>query len=401
MACIVKIGNEFENLSGYNTFITDTDPKSKYFKVTKFPDTLTEGKNLFTMEGTPFLKESTAIKMELVDVDGKTLYIEPGKGTPDYYEGNSVVLSTHVYNDIAVGPGKITILGELKEYEDVDGVKRPIPKEWDGAYNVKWEKEIYINKNEPNQTPVIFYKKPSITIEEVEGGLVQQIIPEVTQSGSVQGRADIPPLGTDVRTWRAGTLYRLEITDGPGFTGSIDENIISVPSLGYSATVKEVLNKNTVLVDKPYVVDNKISEFPPSVYSSTFEFFDGRTSTATIVTGSYQKLVFKNIDTFTGNLDNIKIYRKSRSDVSDYKFLEQVRVEDINAELLVDESQPGNEIEGGAGRLTENTFTNSWVTSSVSISGSSSEIVFDDDLLFESIRIVIPSSSRSRLSIKF
>jgi hypothetical protein len=393
MACIVKIGNEFENLSGYNTFITDTDPKSKYFKVTKFPDTLTEGKNLFTMEGTPFLKESTAIKMELVDVDGKTLYIEPGKGTPDYYEGNSVVLSTHVYNDIAVGPGKITILGELKEYEDVDGVKRPIPKEWDGAYNVKWEKEIYINKNEPNQTPVIFYKKPSITIEEVEGGLVQQIIPEVTQSGSVQGRADIPPLGTDVRTWRAGTLYRLEITDGPGFTGSIDENIISVPSLGYSATVKEVLNKNTVLVDKPYVVDNKISEFPPSVYSSTFEFFDGRTSTATIVTGSYQKLVFKNIDTFTGNLDNIKIYRKSRSDVSDYKFLEQVRVEDINAELLVDESQPGNEIEGGAGRLTENTFTNSWVTSSVSISGSSSEIVFDDDLLFESIRIVIPSSS--------
>ncbi len=393
MACIVKIGNEFENLSGYNTFITDTNPKSKYFKVTKFPDTLTQGKNLFTMEGTPFLKESTAIKMELVDVDGKTLYIEPGKGTPDYYEGNSVVLSTHVYDDIAVGPGKITILGELKEYEDNQGIKRPIPREWDGAYNVKWEKEVYINKNEPNQTPVIFYKKPSITIEEVEGGLIQQIIPEVTQSGSVQGRGDIPQIGTDIRTWRAGTLYRLEITDGPGFTGSIDENIISVPSLGYSATVKEVLNKNTVLVDKPYLVDNKIATFPPSAYTSTFEFFDGRTSTQTIVTGSYQKLVFKNIDTFTGNLDNVKIYRKSRSDVSDFKFLEQVRVEDITTDLLVDETSPGNEIEGGSGRITPSNFENNWVTSSVSISGSSSEIIFDDDLLFESIRIVIPSSS--------
>ena len=393
MACIVKIGNEFENLSGYNTFITDTDPNSKYFKVTKFPDTLTKGKNLFTMEGTPFLKESTAIKIEIVDVDGGTLYVEPGKGVPDYYEGNSVVLSTHVYEDIPVGPGKITILGELKEYTDSQGITRPIPKEWDGAYNVKWEKDIYINKNEQNQTPVIFYKKPTITIEEVEGGIVQQTIPDVTQSGSVQGRADIPPIGTDIRTWRAGTLYRLEITDGPGFTGSIDENIISVPSLGYSATVKEVLNKNTVLVDKPYLVDNKVATFPPSVYSSTFEFFDGRTSTDTIVTGSYQKLTFKNIETFTGNLDNIKIYRKSRSDVSDFKFLEQVRVEDITTDLLVDETSPGNEIEGGAGRLTPTNFQNNWVTSSFSISGSESEIIFDDDLLFESIRIVIPSSS--------
>ena len=393
MACIVKIGNKFENLSGYNTFITDTKPNSEYFKVTKFPDTLTKGKNLFTMEGTPFLKESTAVKMELVDVDGNTLYIEPGKGVPDYYEGNSVVLSVHVYEDISVGPGKITILGELKEYKDGQGITRPIPKEWDGAYNVKWEKEIYINKNEANQTPVIFYKKPTITIEEVAGGLVQQSIPDVTQSGSLQGSADIPPLGTDIRTWRAGTLYRLDITNGPGFTGSIDENIISVPSLGYSATVKEVLNKNTVLVDKPYLVDNKVANFPPSAYTSTFEFFDGRSSTDTIVTGSYQKLVFKNIDTFTGNLDNIKIYRKSRSDISDYKFLEQVRVEDITTDLLVDETSPANEVEGGTGRLTQTNFENNWVSSSFSISGSESEIIFDDDLLFESIRIVIPSSS--------
>ena len=154
------------------------------------------------MEGTPFLKESTAIKMELVDVDGNTLYIEPGRGIPDYYDGNSVVLSIHVYDDIPVGPGKITILGELKEYKDGQGITRPIPKEWDGAYNVKWEKEVYINKNGKYNVIVIFYKKPTIRIEEVEGGLVQQGVADVTQSGSVQGRPDIPPLGTDTRTWR-------------------------------------------------------------------------------------------------------------------------------------------------------------------------------------------------------
>ena len=391
MACVVKIGNEFENLSGYNTFIKDTDPNSKYFKVSKFQETFTAGKNLFLMEGSECLKESTAVKIEIVDVDGGTLYVEPGKGVPDYYEGNSVVLSAHVYDTMPVGPAKITVLGELKDYFDSDGIKRPIPDDWKGTYNVKWERDFYINKNIENATPVIFYKRPTIRIEETEGTIVQQDIPDVTQSGSVQGRGDIPQIGTDIRTWRAGTLYRLEITDGPGFTGSIDENIISVPSLGYSATVKEVLNKNTVLVNKPYVVNNKIAEFPSSPYSSTFEFFDGRTTTDTIVTGSYQRLVFKNIETFAGNLDKVKIYRKSRSDISDFKFLEEVKVADITSDLLVDAASPAGEKSGGAGRFTEGTFTTSWTTSSIQISGSDTFVSFDDDLLFESIKINVPS----------
>ena len=394
MACIVKVGNEFENLSGYNTFITDKEPNSQYFRVSKFQETFTAGKNLFLMEGSPYLKESTAVKIEIVDVEGNTLYVEPGRGVPDYYEGNSVVLSAHVYDNMSVGPAKITVLGELKEYIDNEGILRPIPEEWKGAYNVKWERNFYINKNIENSTPVIFYKRPSISIQEIEGAIVQQEIPTITQSGSVQGRPDIPQLGTDIRTWRAGTLYRLEITDGPGFTGSIDENIISVPSLGYSATVKEVLNKNTVLVDRPYLVDNKVSNFPSSVYSSEFEFFDGRSSTDTLVTGSYQRLVFKNIDTFTGNLDKVKIFRKSRSDISDFKFLEEVKVKDITSDLLVDPTAPASEKSGGVGRFTENTFATSWITSSIQISGSDTFISFDDDLLYESIKINVPSSSQ-------
>ena len=399
MACIVKVGNKFENLSGYNTFIKDTDPNSQYFKVTKFQETFTSGKNLFLMEGSPYLKESTDVKIEIVDVNGGTLYVEPGRGIPDYYEGNSVVLSAHVYDYMPVGPAKITVLGELKEYIDGDGILRPVPEEWKNVYNVKWERNFYINKNIENSTPVIFYKRPIITIEETEAGLVQQVIPEVTQSGSVQGRADIPEVGTDIRTWRAGALYRLEITNGPGWTGSVDENIISIPSLGYSATVKEVLNKNTVLVDKPYLVDNKIAPFPSSPYTTTFEYFDGRISTDTIVTGSYQRLVFKNIETFTGNLDKVRIYRKSRSDISDFKFLEEVKLTDIVDDLLVDSNQVAGEKTGGAGRLSETNFTEYWDTQSIQISGSDSSVSYDNDLLYESIKINVPSSSFATESI--
>jgi len=61
MACIVKVGNKFENLSGYNTFITDKEQGSFYFRVSKFQDTFTAGKNLFLMEGSEFLKESTEL----------------------------------------------------------------------------------------------------------------------------------------------------------------------------------------------------------------------------------------------------------------------------------------------------------------------------------------------------
>ena len=147
MACVVKIGNEFENLSGYNTFIKDKDPNSQYFRVSKFQETFTAGKNLFLMEGSQYLKESTAVKIEIVDVDGGTLYVEPGKGVPDYYEGNSVVLSAHVYDTMPVGPAKITVLGELKQYIDEEGILRPVPDEWKGTYNVKWERDFYINKN--------------------------------------------------------------------------------------------------------------------------------------------------------------------------------------------------------------------------------------------------------------
>ena len=150
MACIVKVGNKFENLSGYNTFIKDTDPNSQYFRVTKFQETFTSGKNLFLMEGYPYIKESTDVKIEIVDVNGSTLYVEPGRGIPDYYEGNSVVLSAHVYDYMPVGPAKITVLGELKEYIDGDGILRPVPEEWKNVYNVKWERNFYINKNIQN-----------------------------------------------------------------------------------------------------------------------------------------------------------------------------------------------------------------------------------------------------------
>ena len=70
--------------------------------------------------------------MRYRDVEGNPIYLEPSDGVPEYYEGNSKLASIHVYDDTPIGQGKITILGELKEYVDDDATV-PIPDEWKGS----------------------------------------------------------------------------------------------------------------------------------------------------------------------------------------------------------------------------------------------------------------------------
>ena len=65
MARIKKYGITYNQpLSSYGTFILDTEPNSKYFKITEFKDTLTGGKNGFLIEGSEHLMQNTEIKIE-------------------------------------------------------------------------------------------------------------------------------------------------------------------------------------------------------------------------------------------------------------------------------------------------------------------------------------------------
>jgi hypothetical protein len=52
-------------LTNYNTFLVDDNPNSTYFKVTEFADVFTGGKNGFLIEGSPYLKETTEIKIQI------------------------------------------------------------------------------------------------------------------------------------------------------------------------------------------------------------------------------------------------------------------------------------------------------------------------------------------------
>ena len=332
---IIKKFSPFQNLSGFGVFLTDTNPNSEYFRITELGENLTGGKNGFLIEGSECLKETTEIKIEILDVNGNPVYFEPGGGSPEYFEGLSKVVGVYIYEDTPIGLGKITILGELKDYFDEEGNKIEIPDDWKDIYNVKWEKQLNINRNLANESRVRFFKKPKISIEELSKPLFTKTIPTITQSGSLQGTPQVPPAGQDYNEYAGGVLYKLTKTSGPNFTSSIDENIISFPSINYFPTVKEVLSETEVLVDTPFTSSTGIVEpFNSTSYTSSFENNAGATIVESALTGSFAKIKITNLQTFVGDVARVKVFRKSRNETGDFQFVQEQLLE--STELLKD-----------------------------------------------------------------
>ena len=371
---IIKSFASYQNLSNFGTFINDQVRTSEYFRITEFKDTFTGGKNGFLIEGSEHLKETTEIKIEILDVTGTPIYYEPGDGIPEYYEGISKIISVHVYEDTPIGLGKITVLGELKTYIDDDGVVRDVPAEWRGIYNIKWERTFNVNKNLANETIVRFYKRPKITIDEINKPVFNITTPSITQTGLVEGIPQQPVYGTDIRTWTAGTLYKLKITDGSNWTSSVDENIVNVvintgrfDNTGniiydyYNPTIREVLNNKEVFVDVPYLISSSVSNFSANPYTTTFDHIEGQTIINSALTGSFAKIQLSDLKTFVGDVARVKVYRKSRNEVGDYQFIQDTKLE--SSEILKDITTTAN-TELSYGQFTESNIKNYWVSGS-------------------------------------
>jgi hypothetical protein len=375
---IIKKFSPFQNLSNFSTFVDDDNPNSEYFKITEFKETFTGGKNGFLIEGCPELKESSEVKIELLDVEGNPIYFEPGDGIPEYYEGTSKLISVHVYEDTPIGLGKITILGELKQYKDSFGALVDIPNEWRGVYNVKWERTFQVNKNLSNETTVRFYKRPSVTITELIKPIFSKSIPTVTDTGHVHGFSITPSVGENITTWRAGTSYGLRLTSG-SWDVDVDENIITISNPSYQARIIEVLDSKQVLVDIPYTENNIVTDFESGSYSVTYTDFQNQVVGETSLTGSFAKVDISQLKTFVGDVARVKVFRKSRNAVGDFQFVQESKLE--SSELLRDITTT-SDTELSYGRFDENNLTNYWVTSSDSHPTS-----INSDVLSQAVKI--------------
>ena len=191
-----------KNLDKFAVLVNDTQSDSKYFKITELPDTFTGGKNAFLIAGSEHLVPDTKIQIEIKSADGNVIYHEPGEGlisssingesfVTEYYEGVSKVVAVYIYPDTSYGPCTLTILGELSEYEDGNGIMTPVPLDWEGKYNVKWQKEIDVNPSLPNTTKIRFYRRPTPTINELVEPIYRIETGSKVPTGVNQSFADI------------------------------------------------------------------------------------------------------------------------------------------------------------------------------------------------------------------
>ena len=375
-------------LTQYGTFITDSLPSSIYFRISEFKDTFTGGKNGFLIEGSEHLLESTEIKIEIIDVNGNPIYYEPGDGIPEYYEGLSKLVAVHIYEDTPIGIANITILGELKTYLDSEGNTQPIPEEWKGIYNVKWQKEFKVNRLIANEDRVRFYKRPQVSITELIKPLYSNVVAQRTNTGTVSG-IPLAPLETQpLSEYSLPTSYLLTITDNGSYnawTSSVVGNTISVPSLGYTTTAQEIINKTQLVVTTPYTDSNGlVQSFVSSPYTTTFNYLEGINDLATALTGSFAKIALTDLTSFVGDVARVKVFRKSQSDLSDFQFIQEIQLEANELLLDLDIKTKNQE---NYGIFTSNIIKDYWVTSSNNLTAT-----FNQAYLYNSVKLNSNSS---------
>ena len=391
-----------ENLERYKVLVEDTEPFSKYFKITELRDTFTGGKNAFLIQGSPELVSDTLVKIEIKDSQGNVIYHEPGMGVPEYYEGTSKVIAVYIYPDTTYGPCTITILGELSQYNN-NGIVTPVPPNWEGQYNVRWQKNINVNPALPNTTKIRFYTRPSIDITEIIQPLYNRTaITKTATLGTISGISVIPDVNTNYRTYDGSTKYQLSLVGGY-FSSSMVGETITVNGLPqpYTTTIASVINQSSAIATTPYYEtssntptssanDQIIKNFSNKNYSVSYT--DSVSYSGSFLSSSYAQIVLTDLETFTGDANRIKIYAKSLNQNAGFKLLQDFTLE--STELLLTSSFNGD-INVNKGTFRAQSVIDQFWTSSLLNTTYNLTASFDNVNLASSVKLIVTSSKNT------
>jgi hypothetical protein len=384
---ILKKTSFKQNLEQISVYVTDVDPNSQYFRVTDLPDTFTGGKNAFLIQGSTNLVPDTLVKIEIKDALGNVIYSEPSAGIPSYYEGTSKVVAVHIYPDTAFGPCTITILGELNS-TTIDGINVPVPLDWVGKYNVKWQKVVNVNPFKRNITPIRFYRRPQVQVTESVLPIYNRNISSVIVSGSISGTSIIPIQDTDYRTYKGPISYELSTTSS-FFSQSMEGFNINVSGLSssYAPLITDVVTDKKALVSLPYYITSSTSDpfyerirnFSNKPFSLTYD--ESISITNSNINSSFAKIKITDLETFTGDAARIKVFASSRNDLGDYQLLEDLLLE--SSEILqVDEFNGTLNVRTGV--FSQPVLDSFWQTENIT---TSPIVSIDNSLLIRSVKL--------------
>ena len=391
---ILKKTSFDERLETINVLVKDTEPNSRYFKITELSDTFSGGKNSFLIQGSPELVADTVVKIQIKDSQGNIIYNEPGEGIPEYYEGTSKVVSVYVYPDTSFGPCTITILGELNEYIS-NGFRTPIPDNWKDTYNVKWEKQVNVNPFLANTSKIRFYRRPKITISESVLPIYNRVVNRVSVSGSINGTPLSPNQFEDYRTFKGITRYELSLNGLSQFSESMEREIIEIKGLekSYTPIITDVTSNKKAFVDIPYYVtastsQNYYSVTPFTSASFTMSYDENVTLSNSSINTSFAKINITDLETFSGDVNRIKVYASSKNDLGDFQLLEDIQLE--SNELLITSSFSSS-LNVRTGLFTAPIISTFWTSSAIE---SNVNISTDNSILLKSV-VLTPQTDAS------
>lgn len=405
---------QLKNLAQYDVLIEDTSASSTYFQVTNLPPSFTGGRNSFLLAGSSALKSASNIQIEILDADGIPIFQNP---IQKYVQGNSRLVSVEVTENTAVGFATIVILGQATVLPN----GQPVPPDWQNSYNVRWTKQILVERNLRNSSPLILRDTPTVLSEE---NRLYSVLTSSYTTASTPFTASLTPtlysgfqIGYTIKA-ESPTVFSEDYVGGY-ITGSM---IIDQVSASLYLPITDILNTTTAfstgqlikttddrIVDKIYL---RSGSYTTSLFGSSSAI----KTTAQLVYNtssikdnhipvSYAKLRLVNLNTVSGEIFKFKVYSKVSTNLSDYKLVAEVPI--ATSELLVTSSIRGDLPIGDFYKVpvTTNWYSDRLETSSnavYTISGSTAyynplitvdpfTLSLTDDVLLRSIRSVVPT----------
>lgn len=314
-----------QNLSSMRTWIDDIDPSSRYFQVSQVPELLTGGKNAFLIAGSPELIRSTEVRMEIIDVDGNTIFLQPIR---KYQEGQSRVISIEVYEDTPPGPATLTILGQVAR----DAKGNIPPDEFKQAYNVRWQKTLIVAPQKPNSSPIRLYQRPELGVNELLVPFKSAVTGStlVLNTGSIS-LISLVPRTNDINTNIITTVQ----ASGFEFVRNMQGGIFAalIDGIPYSTSIDQIFNKSTARLNTGFN-----GNIPLGYQTNNFSirFSEETQYVATALSRSFADINLSKLTTFSGDIARAKIYVRSLDQPGDYQSVADIRLE--ASELTVTQS---------------------------------------------------------------
>ena len=414
-----------KNLQTVPVYFEDkTETSPEYFRITKFPNQLTSGKNLVKLSGHPTnLAINSIVNLQILDYNGDPIYHE----ILNYLDQDkSRAIAIYVYEDTPPGLATMTIIAEAAV---ING--EPVPPEWQGKSNIKWTKQLPINPLTPNISEIIYERVPELAVGELISTQFDRVYVNTptfasnhseyykqfpTYTGSLNaGRVQYIKQSGDPVIILSNASFTSDMVNG---TLTVSNPATPLPNPNYPVsttpyvtTIKKILSTTTALVDTVYtayssqsILLHTYTSFANSTFSLQYE-----TTPTYVVTQnsqSFANIQINGLDPDTGDVSDFKLYINNSGTIGDWELINDIALTETN--IFTDQLnliEPSKSIT----RFKSQNIINTYWTSSIYQNGSlfavpalftSSLLTYSTSSLIDAMKISSSISLADRTSVQ-